>query len=146
MGSPQEGSGLGLGKEYQQIQIGDTHGILPQSRDRTGCLSNSTDRFRKFFRIGRDRFEDIYSKESRSGLFHLNPLEPMYAELHPAGPMRHGKAQLEKVSPLCLRMTVSFRRLATCESFANLSDEFRIGLSRLHKFDKQFLKWFRMTY
>ena len=62
-----------------------------------GCLSSSTDRFRKFFRIGRDRFEDIYSKAARSGLFHLNPLEPMYAELHPGGPMRHGKAQLDKV-------------------------------------------------
>lgn len=111
-----------------------------------GCLSSSTDRFRKFFRIGRDRFEDIYSKAARSGLFHLNPLQPMYAELHPGGPMRHGKAQLDKVPPLCLRMAASFRRLATGECFASLSDEFRIGASTLHKFDKQFLKWFRMTY
>jgi hypothetical protein len=70
----------------------------------------------------------------------------MYAELHPGGPMRHGKAQLDKVPPLCLRMAGSFRRLATGECFASLSDEFRIGASTLHKFDKQFLKWFRMTY
>jgi hypothetical protein len=60
--------------------------------------------------------------------------------------MRHGKAQLDKVPPLCLRMAASFRRLATGECFASLSDEFRIGASTLHKFDKQFLKWFRMTY
>ena len=25
---------MGLGKEYQQIQMGGAHGILPQSRDR----------------------------------------------------------------------------------------------------------------
>ena len=111
-----------------------------------GCLSTSTDRFRKYFRIQRDSFEDIYSKAARSGKFHLNPLEPMYAELHPGGPVRHGNAQLRKVPPLCLRMAASFRRLATGESFARLSDEFRIGLSTLHKFDKQFLKWFRLTY
>jgi hypothetical protein len=43
-------------------------------------------------------------------------------------------------------MSASFRRLATGQSFASLSHEFRIGLSTLHKFDKQFLKWFRLTY
>ena len=110
------------------------------------CLSTSTDRFRKYFRIGRDRFEDIYSKTAHSVKFHLNPLEPMYPDLHPAGPMRHGNTQLRMVSPLCLRMAVSFRRLATGQSFAILSDEFHIGPSTQHKFNEQFLKWFHMTY
>jgi len=111
-----------------------------------GCLSTSTDRFRKYFRIGRDRFEDIYSKAARSGEFALHPLEPMYGELHPGGPIRHGCAQVKKVPPLCLKMAASLRRLATGQSFASLAEEFRIGESTLNTFDKKFLKWFRMTY
>ena len=111
-----------------------------------GVLSSSTDRFRKYFRIGRDRFEDIYSRVARSGKFHLNPLESMYQEPHPVGPIRHGRVQIHKVPPLCLKMVASFRRLATGESFASLSEEFRIGNSTLHAFDQQFLKWFRLTY
>ena len=109
-------------------------------------MSTSTERFRKHFRIGRDRFDDIYSRAARSGEFHLNPLEPMYAEFHQVQPIRPGRAQLDKVPPLCLKMAASFRRLATGESYASLSHEFRIGLSTVHKFDKQFLKWFRLSY
>ena len=92
----------------------------------SGCLSTSTDRFLKYFRIGHDRFEDIYSKAARSGEFVLNPLEPMYGELHPGGPIRHGCAQVKKMPPLCLKMAASFRRLATGQSFASLAEEFRI--------------------
>ncbi len=75
------------------------------------CLSTSTDRFHKYFRIGRDHFEDIYNKTDHSGEFTLHPLEPMYGELHPGGPIRHGCVQVKKVFPLCLKMTVSFRSL-----------------------------------
>ena len=70
------------------------------------------------------RFEDIYNKTARSGEFALHPLDPMYGELHPVGPIRHGCDQVKKVSPLCLKMAASFRRLGT----------------------EKFLKWFRMTY
>jgi hypothetical protein len=70
----------------------------------------------------------------------------MYAELHLRRPIRPGRAQLHKVPPLCLKMAASFRRLATGQSFPSLSQEFRIGLSTLNKFDKQFLKWIRLTY
>ncbi len=109
-------------------------------------MSTSTERFRKYFRIGRDRFDDIYSRATRSGEFHLHPLEPMYTEIHPHRPIRPGRAQLDKMPPLCLKMAASFWRLVTGQSFASLSQEFRIGLSTLHKFDEQFLKWFRLTY
>ncbi len=109
-------------------------------------MSSSTERFRKYCLIGRDRFDDIYRRAALSGEFHLHPLEPRYAELHPGRPIRPGRAQLDKVPPLCLKMTASFRRLTTGQSFVSLSYEFRIGLSTLHKFDKQFLKWFRLTY
>ena len=95
-------------------------------------LARSTDHFRKFFRIGRDRFDDIYGRAALSGKFHLHPLEPMYPELHPIGPQRHGRAQLHKVVPLCLKMTESFRLLATGESFATLSAEFRATLHFTH--------------
>ena len=59
------------------------------------CLSTSTERFCKHFRIGQDRFDDIYSRAARSGEFHLHPLEPMYAELHQVQPIRPGRAQLD---------------------------------------------------
>ena len=78
-----------------------------------GCLSTSTERFRKYFRMSRDRFDDIYSRAARSGQFKLNPAEPMFAELHTAGAWRLGRSQLHKVPPLCLKMAASFRRLAT---------------------------------
>jgi hypothetical protein len=64
-----------------------------------GCLSTSTERFRKHFLMGRDRFDDIYNRAARSGEFHLHPLEPMYAERHPRQPIRPGRAQLHKVPP-----------------------------------------------
>jgi hypothetical protein len=97
-----------------------------------GCLSTSTDRFRKYFRIGRDLFEDIYSNAARSGEFAMHPLEPMYGELHPGGPIRHGCAQVKKVSPLCLKMAASLRCLATGLSFGSLAEEFLIGESTLN--------------
>jgi hypothetical protein len=43
----------------------------------TVCLSTSTDRFWKYFHVGRDLFEDRYSKEAHSGKFALYPLEAM---------------------------------------------------------------------
>ena len=74
-----------------------------------GLLASSTDRFRKFFRIGRDRFDDIYRRAALRGKFHLHPHEPMYRELHPDGPLGHGRAQVHKVPPLYLKMAASFR-------------------------------------
>ena len=60
--------------------------------------------------------------------------------------MTDGSDRMKKVSPLCLKMTASLRRLATGQSFASLTEEFRIGESTLNTFDKKFLKWFHMTY
>ena len=161
-GSGKAGPGKGVpknGKGRKPRYLCEEEGAEGQSRWRhrwwlstaweywtPGCLSTSTERFRKYFRIGRDRFEDIYSKAARSGEFSLHPLEPMYGELHPGGPIRHGCAQVKKVPPLCLKMAASFRRLATGQSFASLAEEFRIGESTLNTFDKEFLKWFRVTY
>lgn len=161
-GGVQRGPGRGIPRDGQgrgSMYEGPEWGAFGKSRRRhawhkataweywiPGCLSTSSERFRKYFRIGRDRFDEIYSRAARSGEFHLHPREPMYAELHPRRPFRPGRAQLDKVPPLCLKMAASFRRLATGQSFASLSQEFRIGLSTLHKFDKQFLKWFRLTY
>ena len=44
-----------------------------------GCLSSSSTRFRKFFRITRWRFDEIYLAAADSGEFKLNPEEPFYA-------------------------------------------------------------------
>ena len=41
---------------------------------------------------------------------------------------------------------LSGRHLATGESFARLTSEFRAGSSTLYAFDKKFLKWFHLTY
>jgi hypothetical protein len=38
-----------------------------------GCLANSSTRVRKFFRITRSRFDEIYLAAADSGEFRLNP-------------------------------------------------------------------------
>jgi hypothetical protein len=43
-------------------------------------------------------------------------------------------------------MTVSFRCLASGDSFASLAHEFRIGESTLNDFDKKNWSWFREQY
>ena len=45
-----------------------------------GCLANSNTRFRKFFRLTRARFDEIYEATVVSGLFVLNRAEPLYAK------------------------------------------------------------------
>lgn len=111
-----------------------------------GCLSQSCERFRDYFRISRERFDMIYEAAAESGLFDLNPSEPLYANIHPEGPHRPGRHQDHKKIPLCLIMGASFRRLASGDTFASLAHEFRIGQSTLNDFDKQFWAWFREHY
>ena len=55
-----------------------------------GCLSESSSRFRDYFRITRERFDLIYEAAADSGLFGLNPSEPLYSRIHPEGPDRPG--------------------------------------------------------
>jgi hypothetical protein len=43
-------------------------------------------------------------------------------------------------------MTVFLWSLGKGQSFASLTEEFRIGESTFNTFDKKFLKWFHMTY
>ena len=88
----------------------------------------------------------IYEAASESGLFGLNPSEPLYNHIHPEGPDRPDRHQDHKKIPLCLIMTVSFRRLASVDTFASLAHEFRIAESTLNEFDKQFWVWFREQY
>ena len=52
--------------------------------------------------MSRDRFDDIYSKETRSGQFKMNPAEVMFAELHGGDSMCLGRDQHDKVTSLCL--------------------------------------------
>jgi hypothetical protein len=51
-----------------------------------GCFANSNTRFRKFFRLTRARFDEIYEAAAVSGLFVLNPAEPLYAKACPPPP------------------------------------------------------------
>lgn len=111
-----------------------------------GCLSQSCQRFRDYFRISRERFDMIYEAAAQSGLFGLNPSEPQYANIHPEGPHRPGHHQDDKKIPLCLRMAASLRRVASGDTFASLANEFRIAESTLCDFDKQFWAWFREHY
>jgi hypothetical protein len=111
-----------------------------------GCLSQSCQRFRDYFRISRERFDMIYEAAAQSGLFGLNPSEPQYANIHPEGPHRPGHHQDDKKIPLCLRMAASLRRVASGDTFASLAHEFRIAESTLCDFDKQFWAWFREHY
>ena len=43
-----------------------------------GCLSDSSTRFRKYFRVTRTRFDEIYQAAADSGEFRLNPGEPLF--------------------------------------------------------------------
>ena len=51
-----------------------------------GCLANSSTRFRKFFRITRSRFDEIYLAAADSGEFKLNPAEPLLVHAFPEIP------------------------------------------------------------
>jgi hypothetical protein len=85
-----------------------------------GCLSTSSTRFRKFFRITRSRFDEIYLAAADSGEFRLNPAEPLFARAFPEKPPGKHGAQLPKVIPLCLRIGACLRRLATGEPWSSL--------------------------
>ena len=81
-----------------------------------GCFANSNTRFRKFFRLTRARFDEIYEAAAVSGLFVLNRTEPLYVKAcPPPAPGSDGRhvAQHTKVAPLCMRIAAFMRRLAT---------------------------------
>ena len=111
-----------------------------------GCLSSSSTRFRKFFRITRWRFDEIYLAAADSGEFKLNPAEPFYARAFPETPPGKHGAQLPKVIPLCLRIGACLRRLATGEPYSSLETSFQISKSVLVDFCHKFLTWFLQNY
>jgi len=111
-----------------------------------GCLSSSTTRFRKFFRITRWRFDEIYLAAADSGEFKLNPAEPLYARAFPETPPGKHVAQLPKVIPLCLRIGACLRRLATGEPYSSLETSFQISKTVLMDFCHKFLQWFLKNY
>ena len=95
-----------------------------------GCLTNSSTRFRKFFRLTRASFDEIYEAAALSGLFVLNRVESLYAKVCPSPPSGsdgHHVAQHTKVEPLCMRITAFMRRLATGESYDLLEVSFNIS-------------------
>ncbi len=126
-----------------------------------GCLSNSSTRFRKFFRITLSHFDEIYQTAARqsgflvyqtasrqsgclvylvyqaaadSGKFRLNPAEPLFACAFPEiPPGKHGD-QLPKVCPLCLRIGVCLLLLPTGEPYSSLETSFQISKTVLLKF------------
>ncbi len=104
---------MGLGKEYYLSSAWDYW--------QPGCLSRSTDRFRKFFHMGRDRFEDIYSKAAHSDLFHLNPLDPMY--VGPIFPGAHNDKTMVRydklVDSMCDEPLFKERHWQTCATGAD---------------------------
>ena len=111
-----------------------------------GCLANSSTRFRKFFRITRSRFDEIYLAATDSGEFRINPAESLFARVFPEiPPGKHG-AQLAKVCPLCLRIGACLRRLATGESYSSLETSFQTSKTVLVDFCPKFLKWFLKYY
>lgn len=111
-----------------------------------GCLANSSTRFRKFFRITRSRFDEIYLAAAESGEFRLNPAEPLFARAFPEIPAGKHGAQLPKVCPLCLRIGACLRRLATGEPYSSLETSFQISKTVLVDFFRQFLQWFLKEY
>jgi hypothetical protein len=114
-----------------------------------GCLTNSNTFFRKFFRLTRARFDEIYKAVVMSGQFVLNPAEPLYAKTCPPSPSGrdgHHVAQHTKVAPLYLRITAFMRRLATGESLDSLETSFNISWPVLQKFCLQFASWFDKEY
>jgi hypothetical protein len=114
-----------------------------------GCLANSNTRFRKFFRLTRARFDEIYKVVVMSGQFVLNPAEPLHTKTCPPSPPgsdgRH-VAQHIKVAPLCLRITPFMRRLATGESLDSLETSFNISRPVLQNFCLQYATWFDKEY
>ena len=67
-------------------------------------------------------------------------------QVHPDGPTRPGKYQDHKKIPMCLLIGTSLCRVASGDTFASLREEFHIGGSTLHRFDKKFWKLFRKEY
>jgi hypothetical protein len=66
-----------------------------------GCLSESSTRFRKYFRMSRERFDMIYEDAATSGQCCLNAEDPMYSTVYPSLP-RPGRHQDFKKIPLWL--------------------------------------------
>jgi hypothetical protein len=56
------------------------------------CLSESSTRFRQYFRMSSEGFVMIYEDEGTSGQFDLNPEDPMYSTVYPSLP-RPGRHQ-----------------------------------------------------
>jgi hypothetical protein len=111
-----------------------------------GCLTNSNTRFRKFFRVSRARFDQMYEAAGDRGEFRLNPAEPLFSRAYPEPPTGNNGAQLHKGSPLCLRMGAVMRHLATGEPFSSLQTSFNISKPVLVKFFPKFLQWFLRQY
>ena len=110
------------------------------------CLANSSTRFRKYFRVTRTRFDEIYLAAADSGEFRLNPAEPAFDRAFlERPPGKHG-AQLSKVCPLCLKIGACLRRLATGEPYSSLETSFQISQTVLLKFFPKFLQWFLKEY
>lgn len=61
-----------------------------------GCLSDSSTRFRKYFRVTRTRFDEIYQAAADSGEFRLNPAEPLFYRAFPERPAGKAGAQLQR--------------------------------------------------
>ena len=111
-----------------------------------GCLSDSSTRFRKYFRVTRTRFDEIYQAAADSGEFRLNPAEPLFYRAFPERPAGKAGAQLPKVCPLCMKIGAALRRLATGEPYSSLETSFQISKTVLLTFFPKFLKWFLKEY
>ncbi len=114
-----------------------------------GCLANSNTRFRKFFRLSRGRFDEIYETTDVRGLFVLNPVEPLNSKACPPPPSAsdgHHVAQHTKVAPLCMGITTFMRRLGTDESYDSLETNFNISRPVLQTFCIEFAVWFDKEY
>jgi hypothetical protein len=109
-------------------------------------MVNSNTRFRKFFRVTRTRFDEIYLATVDRGQFRLNPEEPLFDRAFPEiPPGKHGD-QLPQVIPLCLRIGVCLCLLTTGESYSSLETSFQISKIVLLVFFPKFLTWFLKEY
>jgi hypothetical protein len=111
-----------------------------------GCLANSSTRFRKFFRVTRTRFDEIYLASVDGGQFRIKPAEPLFDRAFPEIlPGKHG-AQLPQVIPLCLRIGTCLRLLTTGELYSSLETRFQISKTVLLAFFPNSLTWFLKEY
>ena len=102
-------------------------------------MANSSTRFRKYFRVTRTRFDEIYLAAADGGEFRLNPAEPAFDRAFPERPPGKHGAQLPKVCPLCLKIGACLRRLATGEPYSSLETSFQISKTVMLKVFPKFL-------